>query len=62
MGFDQESAGQPLVNVHKRTTKVNFAVALGVVVFLLISLGVVIWAARKESRGEPVLPPPAVKK
>jgi len=56
MGFEPQTAGKPLVDVHKRTTKVNFGVAIGVVLFLLVGIGVVVWAVRKESRGEPVKP------
>ena len=36
MGFD-ENSNKPLVNPHKRTTKVNFAVVIAVVVFFVIS-------------------------
>lgn len=46
MGFDENPPSpDQLVNVHKRTTKVNLAVAGGVVVFLLIGLGFLIYFA-----------------
>lgn len=54
MGFEPQTADQPIVNVHKRTTKVNFSMAIGVVVFLLIGICVVVWAAKRQARGEPV--------
>jgi hypothetical protein len=54
MGFEPQTADKPLVDVHKRTTKVNFSVAIGVVLFLLVGICVVVWAVKKESRGEPV--------
>ena len=57
MGFEPQTAGQPLVNVHKRTTKVNIVMAIGVVVFLLIGIAFVIWASKREERGEPVKTP-----
>ena len=58
MGFEPQTAGQPLVNVRKRTTKVNFSMILGVLVFLVIGISVILWAVRRESRGEPVVQPP----
>jgi len=58
MGFEPQTAGQPLVNVRKRTTKVNFSMILGVLVFLVIGISVILWAARRESLGEPVVQPP----
>ena len=54
MGFEPQTADKPLVNVHKRTTKVNFGMAIGVVVFLVIGICVVVWAARRQAHGEPV--------
>ena len=57
MGFEPQTANQPIVDVHKRTTKVNFTLAIGVVVFLLIGILFVAWAARKEARGEAVKQP-----
>ena len=54
MGFEPQTADKPLVDVHKRTTKVNFSLAIGVLLFLLVGISVVVWAVKKESRGEPV--------
>lgn len=55
MGFEPQTADKPLVNVHKRTTKVNIIMAIGVAVFLLIGVCFVLWAAKRTSRGEPVM-------
>ncbi len=41
MGFDQNQPG-PVVNVHKRTTKVNLWLVAGVLGFLAAG-GVLIW-------------------
>jgi flagellar basal body-associated protein FliL len=57
MGFEPQTAGKPLVNVHKRTTKVNIGIAIGVVVFLIVGICFVMWAAKREARGEPVKQP-----
>lgn len=54
MGFEPQTSGKPLVNVHKQTTQVNFSIAIGVLLFLVVGICVVIWAVKKESRGEPV--------
>ncbi|WP_438479852.1 hypothetical protein [Oleiharenicola lentus] len=54
MGFDPQNASQPIVNVHKRTTKVNFSVAIAVVVFILIGIGAMLWVSNRAERGEPV--------
>jgi len=59
MGFEPQTSGQPLVNVHKRTTKVNITMAIGVLVFLLIGIAFVMWASKREAQGEPVKTPPA---
>jgi hypothetical protein len=50
MGFDPQNAGQPLVNPHKRTTQVNIAVALGVLVFLALSA---MYLIHKKNHPEP---------
>ncbi|AOS44728.1 hypothetical protein Verru16b_01795 [Lacunisphaera limnophila] len=52
IGFEPQTSGQPLVNVHKRTTKVNISMAIAVAVFLLIGLGGIIWAVRREDQAE----------
>jgi hypothetical protein len=43
MSIEKESSGFPEVDVHKRTTKVNFSVIIGVVLFLAAMAGVVLW-------------------
>lgn len=42
MGFDKNDP-RPVVNPAKRTTKVNVAIIVGVVVFFLVA-GLVVWA------------------
>jgi uncharacterized membrane protein YqjE len=61
MGFEPQTAGQPLVNVNKRTTQVNFAIVISIILFLVVGIAGAVWAVRKTARGEPVLatPPPA---
>ena len=54
MGFEPQTAGKPLVDVHKRTTKVNIGVVVGVIVFLIVGISFAIWATKREARGEPV--------
>ena len=41
MGFDQNDP-RPIMNVHKRTTKVNLWMVVGVVAFFVVG-GVLIW-------------------
>jgi hypothetical protein len=43
MGFDPNSAGKPLVNVHKKTTQVNLWMVVGVVVFFIVGTAVLFW-------------------
>jgi hypothetical protein len=43
MSIEKESSGLPEVNVHKRTTKVNLSIVIGVVVFFAAMAGVVWW-------------------
>jgi len=57
MGFEPQTSGQPLVNVHKRTTKVNIIMAISVVVFLLIGVAVMIWASQRAKNDTPASPP-----
>ena len=57
MGFDPQTAGQPLVNVHKRTTKVNIIMAISVVVFLLIGITGIFWATQRAKYDTPASPP-----
>ncbi len=49
MGFDQDQPG-PVVNVHKRTTKVNIWLVVGVLVFLAAG-GVLIWVFVQQTPG-----------
>ncbi len=57
MGFEPQTAGQPLVNVHKRTTKVNITMAIAVAVFLLIGAAIMLWAAQRAKNDTPASPP-----
>lgn len=52
MAFDQNSRG-PLVHPQRRTTKVNFAVIIAVIVFLVISAVAVFWFERNPERAVP---------
>jgi len=36
------------VNVSKRTTKVNLGMIIGILIFLAISVGVVLWLSANE--------------
>ncbi len=49
MSIDKESSGMPEIDVHRRTTKVNFGMMIGVAVFLVIAALVIIWYARSHS-------------
>jgi hypothetical protein len=47
MSFDEDPASpDKMVNPQKRTTKVNFAVVAGIVVFLLLGIVAVLLVAR----------------
>lgn len=46
MSIDKQSTGMPEIDVHRRTTKVNFATMIGVAVFLVIAAIVIIWLAQ----------------
>ena len=59
MGFEPQTASQPLVNVHKRTTKVNIIMAVAVTVFLLIGVAVIVFASHRARNDTP--PPPPVE-
>ncbi len=54
MGFDPQTAGKPLVNPRRWTTKVNLVIVLGVIVFLVIGLIYGGRTAVKSDRGEAV--------
>lgn len=45
MSIEKESTGLPEINPHKRTTKVNFTIVIGVAVFFAAMAGVVWWFA-----------------
>lgn len=48
MSFDKDhQSPDTLVDTGKRTTKVNFAVAIAVVLFLLVG-GLVLWAVMRD--------------
>ena len=61
MGFDPQTANLPLVNVHKRTTKVNIFMAIAVVVFLLIGMAGIFWATQRAKDDTPPAPPVELK-
>jgi hypothetical protein len=42
MGFDKDDP-RPIINVEKRTTKVNIWMVVGILVFF-VAAGVVVWA------------------
>lgn len=44
MSFDQ-SSNLPLIQPKKNTTKVNFGIVAGVLVFLALTISVVVWYA-----------------
>lgn len=43
MSIEKESTGLPDVNVHRRTTKVNLSVVIGVLIFLGAMAAVVVY-------------------
>jgi hypothetical protein len=47
MSIDKESTGMPEIDVHRRTTKVNLATILGIIVFFVIAAFAILWAARR---------------
>ncbi len=54
MGFDPQTGDKPLMEVHKKTTKVNLAVVIGVVLFFVIAAAVMFKFMRSpdETRNE----------
>jgi len=62
MGFEPQTAGQPLVNVHKRTTKVNIAMAIAVVVFFIVGIAGIVWATQRAKNDTPTAPPVEAQK
>jgi hypothetical protein len=45
MSIERNSNGLPQVDPHRRTTKVNFSVVIGVAVFFAVTFAVVWWLA-----------------
>jgi hypothetical protein len=43
MSIEKESSGLPQVDVHKRTTKVNLSIVIGVVIFFVAMAAVAAW-------------------
>jgi hypothetical protein len=43
MSIEKESSGLPEVDVHKRTTKVNLSIVIGLLVFFAAMFGLVVW-------------------
>ena len=43
MSIEKESSGLPQVDVHKRTTKVNLSIIVGLLIFFAAMFGVVAW-------------------
>jgi hypothetical protein len=52
MGFDANSAGQPIVNVHKKTTQVNLWMVVGVAVFFIVGAAVLFWLSNRHGPDE----------
>ena len=48
MSIDKHSSGMPEIDVHRRTTKVNFGTIAGVIVFLVLAVAAIIWFARQH--------------
>lgn len=46
MAFEPQTAGPPLVNPQKKTTRVNILMAVGVAVFLGLCIGFIAWKAK----------------
>jgi hypothetical protein len=47
MSIDKESSGFPEVNVHRRTTKVNLWMIVGILVFFIVGSAAAFWISRK---------------
>ena len=43
MSIDKESSGFPEVNPHKRTTKVNISIVIGIAIFFAAMFSLVWW-------------------
>jgi hypothetical protein len=53
MSIDKDSSGFPEVNVHRRTTKVNLWMIVGILVFFIVGGAAAFWNSQKT-------PPPAL--
>jgi hypothetical protein len=60
MTFESQPPGKPLVSIQERSTKVNVALVVGVLVFLFLAVVYVLRIAGKADYGEPVMEGPAV--
>ncbi len=49
MSIDKEGTGMPEIDVHRRTTKVNLATIVGVLIFFVIAAAVIFWFAKSHS-------------
>jgi hypothetical protein len=49
MSIEKESSGVPEVNVHRRTTKVNIGIVVGVALFFAAMFGLLLWFWSRES-------------
>ena len=49
MSIDKNSTGLPEVNVHRRTTKVNFSIVIGVGIFFAAMAALVAWLSFSHS-------------
>lgn len=45
MSIDKESTGLPEIDVHRRTTKVNLAMAGGILLFFAVIAAIIGWFA-----------------
>ncbi len=56
MAFDRNQSTGPVVDLEKKTTKVNVSIIVGVLAFLLIALALGFWAWDRNGRNnaEPV--------
>lgn len=52
MGFDQNS-DLPILQPKKRTTKVNFGIVIGVLLFFLVAGSVLLWFSRHPHEAAP---------
>lgn len=48
MSLEKNSTGMPEVNVHKRTTKVNLSIIVGVGIFFAGMAALVLWLAGSQ--------------